>query len=173
MTAGTSAEGLKMEALNARGLMAHHCYSILSIHENPGNKKVRLLKLRNPYGREEWNGDWSDESALWTEPLRAEVGSVVANDGMFYISLEDYLANFSFTNICKYNDDDCHSYAFKNKPVQEQNFFEFELDGNFQFGKWGLEILVNQMGDRLSRRKRLDGTQFDPSWFSITLCREG
>jgi hypothetical protein len=35
----------------------------------------------------------------------------------------------------------------------------------------GLEILVNQMGDRLTRRKRKIGLQFDPSWFSIILAR--
>jgi hypothetical protein len=34
----------------------------------------------------------------------------------------------------------------------------------------GLEILLNQMGDRLSRRKRKDGSQFENSWFQITLA---
>ena len=31
--------------------------------------------------------------------------------------------------------------------------------------------MVNQMGDRLSHRKRTDGSEFDPSWFSITLAQ--
>lgn len=168
MTAGTSDNRLEADALMGQGLIANHCYYILSIHQVDAN--VRLLKIRNPWGRAEWTGDWSDASNKWTEALRNQVGAVVANDGIFYISLEDYLKHFSFTNICKYNDDDCHSYAYKNKPVQEQNFFEFELGSDFQFGTWGLEILVNQMGDRLSRRKRKTG-QFEPSWFSIMLCR--
>jgi len=108
-----------------------------------GGKRVRLLKLRNPWGKEEWTGSWSDHSMLWTDKLRAQVGSTIGEDGTFCISLEDYLANFTFTNICKYNDDDQHSYTFKNKPVPAQNFFEFELDGTFSFGNWGIEILVN------------------------------
>ena len=129
MTAGTSDQKKEMEAIMKNGLRANHCYSILSVHEvTAGNKKVRLLKLRNPWGKEEWTGAWSDHSMLWTDQLRNQVGSTVGEAGTFCINLEDYLANFSFTNICKYNDDDCHSYAFKNKPAPAQNFFEFELD---------------------------------------------
>ena len=30
-------------------------------------KTVKLLKLRNPWGFEEWNGAWSKKSGLWTE----------------------------------------------------------------------------------------------------------
>lgn len=43
----------------------------------------------------------------------------------------EYINLVSFTNVCKYEDDDCHSYAFKNAPVPEINYFEFSLDKNF------------------------------------------
>ena len=71
---------------------------------------------------------------------------------------DDYVNLVGFTNVCKYEDDDLHSYAFKNKPVPEQSFFEFTLDNSFKFGKHSLEILVNQLGDRLSSRHKKDGT---------------
>jgi len=33
------------------GLVANHCYSILSVHElTVKGKKVKILKLKNPYG---------------------------------------------------------------------------------------------------------------------------
>ena len=58
--------------------------------------------------------------------------------------LKDYVKFFTFTNICKYNDDDVHSYAFKYKPVPAMSFFEFDLtEGSFNFGTWGLDVLVN------------------------------
>lgn len=79
----------------------------------------------------------------------------------------------SFTNICRLNDDDVYSYAFKNKPVPELNFFEFDLDHTFLAkNPEGFEILVNQMGDRLKNRKRKNGQEFHPSWFSIMVCRK-
>lgn len=54
------------------GLAGSHAYSLLGVYEvvNDGEwrraskyskgKKERLVKLRNPWGKGEWNGDWSD-----------------------------------------------------------------------------------------------------------------
>ena len=144
----------------------NHCYSIISAHEiKSKGKTVRLLKLRNPWGKEEWNGDWSETYAGWTPALRAEVAYSEGNDGIFCVPLAHYLASFTATNICKYNDDDVHSTIHKRKPVAPKTYFEFKLDQG-----QALEVLLNQMGDRLGRRKRKDGTQFEPSWFNMTLC---
>ena len=105
---------------------------------------------------------------MWTPALRKDLNVVVENDGYFYISIDDFLRYFKCSNICKYNDDDVHSYTFRNQPVPQMNYFEFDIDAS-QANK-PLEILVNQMGDRLSNKKRQDGTEFDPSWFGITLA---
>lgn len=71
MTAGISVDDKGVEAVLKNGLIGNHCYSIISVHEiTSGAKKVRLLKIKNPWGRSEWNGAWSDESKLWTESLR-------------------------------------------------------------------------------------------------------
>jgi calpain-15 len=34
------------------------------------DQNTKLLKLRNPWGKEEWLGDWSDKSKLWTPALK-------------------------------------------------------------------------------------------------------
>ena len=89
------------------GLVDMHAYSLISTFEldlGPKKPKVRLVKIRNPYGLKEWAGDWSDKDTKWTPELRQQVGSVDAEDGIFYISYEDYLNFFYNTTICKHAD---------------------------------------------------------------------
>mmetsp|Transcript_29611 Transcript_29611/g.27061 ORF Transcript_29611/g.27061 Transcript_29611/m.27061 type:complete len:185 (-) Transcript_29611:927-1481(-) len=53
------------------GLVGAHVYSILGAYEVG---KIRLLKMRNPWGKVEWKGDYSDDSDKWTDDLKEEVG---------------------------------------------------------------------------------------------------
>ena len=58
--------------VKALGLVDNHAYTLIGAHEiepSPG-ENVRLLKVRNPWGRGEWEGDWSDESSKWTPELK-------------------------------------------------------------------------------------------------------
>ena len=59
------------ENRNAEGVISGHAYSLISIHElKHRGKDIKLLKLRNPWGSGEWQGDWSDNSPLWTPQLK-------------------------------------------------------------------------------------------------------
>ena len=59
------------EELKGDGIISGHAYSVVSLYEFEANLRiVRLLKLRNPWGRGEWTGDWSDSSSKWTPALR-------------------------------------------------------------------------------------------------------
>lgn len=80
-----------------------HAYSIMSI-KTPmlTSDKVRLIQLRNPWGSMEWKGAWSDNSELWnTHPgVALEVGRVVDdNDGIFFMSWEDFLDHFNMIDV--------------------------------------------------------------------------
>lgn len=44
------------------GIVTGHAYSVLQVYEADG---LRLVELRNPWGRGEWEGDWSDSSKKW------------------------------------------------------------------------------------------------------------
>lgn len=55
------------------------------------NEKVRLLKLRNPWGSQEYNGAWSDGSKEWTPEVMKELNHTFGDDGMFWISYPDFL----------------------------------------------------------------------------------
>ena len=92
------------EVRSSEGVISGHAYSLISIHEfNHKGEEVKLLKLRNPWGSGEWQGDWSDNSALWTPALRKQVGAVSGDDGAFFIGLDDYLQHFSWTSVCVEN----------------------------------------------------------------------
>jgi calpain-15 len=81
------------------GLVQSHAYTLISLHELNG---IKLLKIRNPWGGFEWNGDYNDKSELWTEELKKEVGLEVKNDGIFHMAYSDFLKYFPYTFIAKF-----------------------------------------------------------------------
>ncbi|GBG24151.1 Calpain-like protein [Hondaea fermentalgiana] len=89
------------------GLVEMHAYTILGVHTIRAKGRVlKVLRIRNPWGRFEWNGDWSDKSSLWTDSLRSEVGWTNENDGIFFIDLQDFSKTFSAVHICCIRKDD-------------------------------------------------------------------
>ena len=105
ITASSGMPGKSKIEYKEQGLISSHAYTLIKAMEVvKDGGKVRLLQLRNPWGRFEWSGDWSDKSRLWTEELKKECGLEVVEDGIFFISLEDYLKYYGHTTICKYHD---------------------------------------------------------------------
>jgi len=108
MGAGTPA-GADSEA-NASywGIVQGHAYSILDLFILDSDSNINLIKLRNPWGRKEWTGDWSDNSDKWTRRYRALVERrqggkfVVADDGAFWMSFTDFAIHFEDIYICRF-----------------------------------------------------------------------
>ena len=64
-------QGKCKEERNALGIVEGHAYSILDSREVQTETGVeRIIKIRNPWGSYEWNGDWSDKSSKWTSDLK-------------------------------------------------------------------------------------------------------
>ena len=60
------------------------------------------MQLRNPWGKFEWDGDWSDNSSLWTEEMKQEVNPILdEDDGTFWMSFEDFISNFAQVDVCR------------------------------------------------------------------------
>jgi len=74
-----------------------------------GGITTRLVKLRNPWGNNEFSGEWCDSSDQWTDKLRKEVGLEDADDGVFFMSLEDFVQYYVIFSICKIHPDYNHS----------------------------------------------------------------
>ncbi|KAF6759437.1 hypothetical protein DFP72DRAFT_885181 [Ephemerocybe angulata] len=78
-----------------QGLFGDHAYSVLRAVEVKGK---RFVVVRNPWGKSEWTGRWSDGSKEWTtEWLDAmpELNHVFGNDGQFVMEYSDWLDCFS------------------------------------------------------------------------------
>eukprot|EP00164_Ancoracysta_twista_P003737 GFYU01005010.1.p1 GENE.GFYU01005010.1~~GFYU01005010.1.p1 ORF type:complete len:789 (+),score=315.66 GFYU01005010.1:158-2524(+) len=95
------------EAAAAHGILRGHAYSVLDLKEPKGYKhedgtQLRLFKIRNPWGKREWTGDYSDNSDLMDDKLMKEIGAQGdANDGTFWMAIQDVLTNFNKLYICR------------------------------------------------------------------------
>ncbi len=92
------------------GLIKNHSYGISDIihFDDPFDKtqKVKLLRLRNPWGKSEWKGAWSaksEEEKKYKKSLLEYIETLTpdeqfdldADDGTFLIDYDNWKNNFS------------------------------------------------------------------------------
>lgn len=103
------------------GLRPGHAYAILRAEDvNTVRGTESLLQIRNPWGDFEWNGDWGYESLLWSEKLKKQLGVTQREEDVFWMSAEDYLANFEATCVLKYNPN--YEYYSAHLLHEEENY---------------------------------------------------
>ena len=61
-----------------------------------------LIQLRNPWGKGEWEGAWSDKSDEWKQngTVRSIIRPKDADDGAFWMSFTDFERIFTGIDIC-------------------------------------------------------------------------
>lgn len=99
---------LSKNTVQNAGLFKAHAYSITKIVEeyvatSNGYKKVRLIRIRNPWGEVEWNGRWSDGCSEWLSISQREkdrIGLRYDDDGEFYMDFEDFKNYWTNVEIC-------------------------------------------------------------------------
>ena len=106
-SAGKDGDALQLKAVftgldtGAGGIVPGHAYSILDVREVAGHK---LLCLRNPWGKFEWKGDWSDGSDLWSKNTRVKMAirpdTEGGDDGIFWMCWADFLRFFDNVDVC-------------------------------------------------------------------------
>ena len=104
ITAGTSCEGKDENCYTEGNLPGDHAFTILGICTVEKNgQEVKLIKVRNPWGEEEYKGPWSDQSGEWTPDLRKDVERKLGdalkpnNEGIYFMDLDTYHSNFAET----------------------------------------------------------------------------
>ena len=116
------------------GVFAGHAYTFLKAYADLPYQghMITLIKMRNPWGRKGWKGDWSFSSKKWTHDLRDVVNyNVDPQDGTFFISLDDFIVYFDNLNICQVNLAHVNSWVRVNASRYE--FYEI----NFQVKQKG------------------------------------
>jgi calpain-15 len=124
------------------GIVQGHTYSIISVHEFM-QSKVRLLKLRNPWGHQEWNGDWCDDSPLWTPQMKAEIELIEKDDGVFWIPHGDFMRRFESAAFSAYSERTYHSNILLEFGKTRTACFRFVLNddnNNLQANPFALSL---------------------------------
>uniref|UniRef100_A0A8B9FBF1 Calpain-3 n=1 Tax=Amazona collaria TaxID=241587 RepID=A0A8B9FBF1_9PSIT len=100
---------MQYETRMSCGLVKGHAYSVTAVEETTfKGEKIRLVRLRNPWGQVEWNGPWSDKSEEWTfinEEEKIRLQHKIVEDGEFWISFEDFMRHFTKLEICNLTPD--------------------------------------------------------------------
>ncbi|XP_049987759.1 calpain-3 isoform X1 [Alexandromys fortis] len=95
---------VQYETRMACGLVKGHAYSVTGLEEALfKGEKVKLVRLRNPWGQVEWNGSWSDGWKDWSFVDKDEKDRLqhqVTEDGEFWMSYEDFVYHFTKLEIC-------------------------------------------------------------------------
>lgn len=99
------------------GLVGSHAYSILDAREveaRPGKQrkveeclvangsstpegecqKLRMVKVRNPWGKKEWEGRFRSRGEEWTSKLQRQLGRTRKDDGSFWMEFNDFASRF-------------------------------------------------------------------------------
>ena len=85
----------------------NHSYVILETLELETGE--RLVKLRNPWGVDEYQGAWNDSDAKWANVAERDIPN--ADDGLFYTTIEDFYSSLESTFI-NYDTSDWHLGSF-------------------------------------------------------------
>ena len=106
MTCGSKkAAGVVQEGADAEGIVRNHAFSVMAVLPPPPiAPQLKLLQLRNPHGRTEWNGAYSNgDLTAWTPALRAAAGGYKpeeeGNHGLFWMPFEALEQKFDSINI--------------------------------------------------------------------------
>eukprot|EP00062_Callorhinchus_milii_P024207 gi/632983877/ref/XP_007908864.1/ PREDICTED: calpain-3 isoform X8 [Callorhinchus milii] len=109
---GCSIEGyvpVLFETRTASGLVKGHAYSVTGLEEvTYKNQKIKIVRLRNPWGQVEWTGPWSDSSREWAgieKPDKQRLQHLKKEDGEFWMSFDDFKKSFTKLEICNLTPD--------------------------------------------------------------------
>ena len=85
------------------GIVDGHAYSLLTCKNDVAGTEVDLLQMRNPHGKGEiTDGKWGDDGPGWKESpqVEAELKPVKADDGIFWVSKEEFFKHFVTIYLC-------------------------------------------------------------------------
>uniref|UniRef100_A0A3Q3LGK8 Calpain-3 n=1 Tax=Mastacembelus armatus TaxID=205130 RepID=A0A3Q3LGK8_9TELE len=101
----------EMETRTHHGLVRGHAYSIIGLEECDEVEKdtrIRLIRLRNPWGRVLWRGPWSPNSKEWSTISIADKENLkkqTVESSEFWMSFDEFKSTFTKLEMCNLTPD--------------------------------------------------------------------
>ncbi|XP_056150974.1 calpain-3b isoform X1 [Lampris incognitus] len=101
----------ELESRTEQGLVRGHAYSIIALEECDvvtKDTKIRLIRMRNPWGWVLWKGPWSPNSQEWSVLSIADKDNLkkqTVEQSEFWMSFDDFRKNFTKLEICNLTPD--------------------------------------------------------------------
>ncbi|CAH2253924.1 calpain-8-like isoform X1 [Pelobates cultripes] len=105
-TSKTDEINKESETVANNNVVKKHAYSITGAEEVPYcGSKVKLIRVRNPWGYKEWNGAWSDNAPEWNivHPSIKDALNIKSEDGEFWMPFADLLKEYTRVEVCNIN----------------------------------------------------------------------
>lgn len=83
------------------GLTSAHAYALIDVVQLGSTK---LVKVYNPWGKEEYDGPWNDKDRRWTSSYKARVNLDATDNGAVWMPLDVFRASFDGYHVNAYND---------------------------------------------------------------------
>ena len=93
------------ESIKNQGLVPLHAYTLvgaLILEDKEYKINYKLVKIRNPWGKKEWNGKWSDNCNNWKNENFKKLANYgkCDDDGLFYMEFDDFIIYYSHVTVC-------------------------------------------------------------------------
>jgi hypothetical protein len=126
---------------------------------------MKLIKLRNPWGKGEWTGKWSKSHSYWTPELKRKLNHSSIKKGVFFIPLTAMIKYFHCFQICYFHD----NYKYSSKMVTDVKkspalFFDIRVNSKGVF-----YISLNQ----INKRSYIFDPNYDYSTMILILYKFG
>ncbi|KAI0420583.1 hypothetical protein F5X98DRAFT_361668 [Xylaria grammica] len=132
-----------------KGIVELHAYSVMRAVEMDGQ---RLVLLKNPWGKYEWTGAWSDGSKEWTADWLKKLDHRFGDDGNFWISYDDLLRKYQAFDRTRLFGDDWKVTQIWTTVSVPWTFDYHDTYFTFSLAKTGPVVLVlSQLDDRYYR----------------------
>ncbi|KAM0274416.1 hypothetical protein ACHAQH_007854 [Verticillium albo-atrum] len=130
------------------GIIEMHAYSVMKAVELNGE---RLVHLKNPWGKGEWKGAWSDGSKEWTSEWLRQLNHTFGDDGAFWISYSDLLKKYSMFDVTR---------LFSSDWTSTMKWTTLEVPWVLDYHKTSFAMTISRAGPVVMVLSQLDDRYF-------------
>mmetsp|Transcript_10206 Transcript_10206/g.32184 ORF Transcript_10206/g.32184 Transcript_10206/m.32184 type:complete len:495 (-) Transcript_10206:70-1554(-) len=146
--AGSDAE------FSTQGIVQGHAYTLIGARREIGEIRANLVQVRNPWGRKEWTGPWSDKSSEWDEnpDVKDILNPQASEDGAFWIDIQDFADNYP--SIAVVFKDMGANYEKVSNPKADDRSRQFEVGAALPGSNLGIDFPQKEVKLNVKKKKK-------------------